>query len=413
MTAGARVLLLPAAIGQSHLTRLVLIARALRARGAAVVFGFRDDSPILRAEGFERLPVADATVTDFGGNVFAAYTPALIEQCLAGERRAIEATQPDAVVADLRLTAAISARLAGRSLVSVVNGYLTAAFDPTDVLLPARYGRLRHAVASAVGRLIQHRQKRAVAAAFRVAARRYGLAHLTTLDNFLRGDLTLIADLPEYCPLPKLPADHQYIGPLIWDGPAGPPPPPLPAPPPGRLPIYATTGNTGSRRLAELVADAFGGRDEYAVLLTTGAYLDPDTVPRAPNIRVERFVPGSAAMAWCAAAIHCGGNGTTYQALAAGVPALAVPFTTDQVVNAWLLARAGAGWPLQPATLTGERLRAALHGLLADATVRRALDRFRTRLAATDGPAAAAEAILARRPAPHPPSSGGPAPHRP
>jgi len=80
-----RVLMLPSAIGRSHLTRLVLIALELERQGAEVAFAFKENNQILEHYQFQVFPVSDAVVTDFSSNVFAAYTPSLIEQCVKDE----------------------------------------------------------------------------------------------------------------------------------------------------------------------------------------------------------------------------------------------------------------------------------------------------------------------------------------
>ena len=108
-----RFLLLPSAIGRSHLTRLVLIALELQRQGAEVAFAFKENSQILEHYQFQVFPVSDAVVTDFSSNVFAAYTPSLIAQCVKDELKVIEAFKPDAIVGDFRLTAAISSKVSG------------------------------------------------------------------------------------------------------------------------------------------------------------------------------------------------------------------------------------------------------------------------------------------------------------
>jgi UDP:flavonoid glycosyltransferase YjiC (YdhE family) len=161
-----------------------------------------------------------------------------------------------------------------------------------------------------------------------------------------------------------------------------------------RLPlIYASTGNTGGGRLIELVAEAYGSDSSCQVLLTTGAYL---RVPRATavgRVRVERFVPGSMALRHGVAAIHCGGNGTTYQALAGGVPSVVVPFSNDQRINAWLVKRHRVGVALDVKVLQARQLRAAVEVVKGDPQIGAAVRRFRDllRRRADAATAAAAE----------------------
>jgi UDP:flavonoid glycosyltransferase YjiC (YdhE family) len=380
-----RILAIPGAIGLSHLTRLLLIARSLRESEAKVAFAFKEKEGLLERNGFEVFTVPDVEVRDFSSNVFAEYSETFVEQMVEAELKAIEAFRPDAIVGDLRMTAAISSRVAGVPYISVVNAYMTDYFDPVDLLIPKERSAVRNAVASVAGKAIQAVQKKALATPFRSVAKKYGVRGLTSLYDFLRGDLTLLADLPEFCPLENLPADYRYIGPLIWEGDDESARPFLENRDRSKPLIYATTGNTGKEKLIELVFDAFDGDDAFEVVLTTGEYIQPPVRTRAKNIRVERFIPGSMVLKHCAAAIHCGGNGTTYQTIAQGVPAVVLPFNNDQKINGWLIKRDRLGIPLAANGLTGAQLRQAVKALIGNPSYSQPLEYFRSLLAKSDG----------------------------
>ena len=385
---------MPAAIGQSHLTRMLILARALQQVGGEVTFGFAKYHQLLEREGFSFFIVADVSVIDFGSNVFAVYTPSFVERCVEEELRAIENFRPDVIVGDMRLTAAISSRVTGKPFVSIVNGYMTDYFDPVDVIKPEQQSRAGHAIASFFGRRIQAAQKRKLAGPFRTVAQRHGIKDLVSLYDFLKGDLTLIADLPEFCPLDHLPPSYRYVGPLIWEGGGQTLPDYLEARDRSRPLIYATTGNTGSALLLQLVLEAFRDDPVFDVVVTTGEYLQPAQVPRAANIHVERFIPGSAVLQQCVAAIHCGGNGTTYQVIGQGVPAVVVPFNNDQAINAWMIKRRRLGIPLSPSGLTGDQLRSAVMQAMQDSEIRESLRKFQFLVQNADGPGSAAREIL-------------------
>jgi len=388
-----RQLMVASGVGKAHLARLLLIARALRAHGQEVTFATGGDGSLAADEGFQTFALPEADVSDYGENVYAAYTRDLVERCVREERAVIEATRPDIVVGDFRLTAAISTRLEKAPYVSVVNGYMTSAFDPTDILLAPESARGKRAFASLVGRRLQAAQKRSLAEPFRDVARSHRLEGLTSLLHFLEGDLTLIADLPELCPLRDLTDTQRHVGPLVWE-PAGDDGQLLRELDPTRPLIYATTGNTGAQRLVELVLEAFGRDDRYEVVLTTGAYIEPPA-DTPPNVHVTRYARASEILRRAVAAVHGGGNGSTYQALAAGVPAVVVPHGNDQRINAYLLKRNGLGLPLELDKVTGPVLRAAVELVVADTEMHPRLLRFQELMTRARGPEAAAEEIMA------------------
>jgi len=372
-----RVLVIASAVGRSHLTRLILIARELKKLAAEVAFAYQNPQhELLLREGFSVYPVADAGVTDFSGNVYAAFDPSLIERCIQDELQAIRTFQPDLILADFRLSAAISARVAHIPLVTVVNGVLTHYFNPVETLFSPEEHPNRFKIAHWLARAIQDRQKWTLARPWREAARRHGIKKLASLYDFLAGDLTLVADLPQLCPLPNLPESVRYIGPLIWEGDPTPEKLLLPEPDPQRTLIYATAGNTGQRLLLEQIAQALSNDPAYQAVLTTGAFIDPAFAPLADNLYLARFIPGARIIPQAQAVIHSGGSGSTYQALLYGAPALVIPFNNEQRINAWIVQKKGLGLALSPRELTPQKVKTALETLLADSEIRQNVQKF-------------------------------------
>ena len=389
-----RFLFLPSAIGISHLNRPILIAQELQDRGAEIALAFQEPNhPILQHYKFLVFPVTDAIVTDFSSNIFSAYTPSLIEQCVKDELKIIETFKPDAIVGDFRLTAAISAKVSKVPYISVVDACMTDYFDPVDGMIDKESRPLEHKIASVTGKAIQALQKRTLATPFRTVAQKYKLKNLISLYDFLTGDLTLIADLPEFCPLENLPNHFRYIGPLIWEGIEETVPDYLKKINPSKKVIYATTGNTGKEKFIQLVTDAFKNDINYEVILTTGAFIHPDAVPKVPNIHTARFIPGSKIMQQSQTVIHCGGNGTTYQTLSQGLPAIVIPFNNEQTINAWLIKKHKLGIPLSPAELTGSQVKLAVQKLLDDVEIEESVQHFQYLLAKIDAPKCAADQI--------------------
>ncbi len=388
------ILLIPSAIGLSHLTRLVLIALELKQQNAEVAFAFKDGNEILRRYGFKVFPVSDVVITDFSSNVFASYTQPFIEQCVKEELKVIEAFKPDVIVGDFRLTAAISSKVSGIPYISVVNAYMTDYFNPVDVMISKEKHPWKYRISSTAGKAIQAIQKRALVTPFRAVAKKYRIHDLVSLYDFLTGDLTLIADLPQFCPLENLPSNFHYIGPLIWEGLNGTVPEYLEHIDSSKKLIYATTGNTGKETFIQLVVDAFKEDKSYEVVLTTGAYIDPEKAPKASNIHVEKFIPGSKVMKKCHAVIHCGGNGTTYQAISQGLPSVVIPFNNDQKINAWLIKKNKLGIPLSPSGLKANIVRMAAEKVIHDIEIQKNLQHFKSLLTSINGPKSAADEII-------------------
>src|SRR5690606_17210033 len=80
------------------------------------------------------------------------------------------------------------------------------------------------------------------------------------------------------------------------------------------------------------------------ILLTVGRHFDPGQLGEVPgNVHVEPWVDQADALAEADVVVCHGGSGTTFGALAAGVPLVIVPLFADQSANAPRVAEAGAG----------------------------------------------------------------------
>lgn len=92
------------------------------------------------------------------------------------------------------------------------------------------------------------------------------------------------------------------------------------------------------------VALAAAARIDARVLLTIGHRFDPSLLGEPPrNVHVEPWVDQVDVLAQADVVVCHGGSGTTFGALAAGVPLVIVPLFADQFTNGTLVDRAGAG----------------------------------------------------------------------
>jgi UDP:flavonoid glycosyltransferase YjiC (YdhE family) len=146
--------------------------------------------------------------------------------------------------------------------------------------------------------------------------------------------------------------------------------------------IYMTFGSViGGLSVApatyQVALRAVAGMDAR-VLVTVGHAVDPGRLgPVTANVHVEAWVPQDRVLSHTAVVVCHGGSGTTFGALAAGVPIVFTPLFADQPGNARRVTAAGAGLIVGPnADSTGPMaelgasdvapLRAAIESVLAD-----------------------------------------------
>ena len=136
---------------------------------------------------------------------------------------------------------------------------------------------------------------------------------------------------------------------------------------------YVSLGSFLSARadVLDRIAHAIQALGWNAVMATGAA--EPQALVTTPaGWVVEEHLPQVAALQACDIVVCHGGNNTVTEALTAGLPVLAAPFSTDQFAGAEDLRRAGLGDVIEPAAATTDEIAARLTSLLGGDAPRRA-----------------------------------------
>ena len=130
---------------------------------------------------------------------------------------------------------------------------------------------------------------------------------------------------------------------------------------PGLPNVYVTFGTVlDEADVLRLLLDALATVD-CNVLMTVGRGGDPASLePWPPNATIERFVPQADVLPHCSAVVSHGGSGTTYGALAHGLPLLLLPHAADQFENAGAARAAGVAEVLMPHEIETTAVRSAV-----------------------------------------------------
>lgn len=381
----------------AHTTRALEVGRALR-RAYDHDVHFCLSGPYARLISEAGFPVhsvfnVDREVTlrlaERAGLVSLSWWREVAEQSVASDLAVLNELRPDLVVGDLRMSLSTSARHLRVPYVAITNAAWTSRYAerihvPDGHVSTKVLGqRVADALFPGVKRFLTWYWARGYD---RVRAR-LDLAPLASLHELVEGDITLLADVPEYFPITDSPLCYRYVGPILWRA-ALPRPAWLGTLDPQRPTLYFTMGSTGDTRFFQEAARVFGD-SEYQVLITTGG-LKVDLKGAPKNLFIEEFADGDALMAASDLVVSHGGNGTVYQALASGVPIVGFPTMFDQEMNMQRVVALGCGVRLHRQRDNAERLRQAVEQVLGDEQYRRACDRMQRRIAYLDGPRRAA-----------------------
>ena len=144
--------------------------------------------------------------------------------------------------------------------------------------------------------------------------------------------------------------------------------------------VYISLGSLISNRgFCKECIRAFGGRD-MSVILNTGK-VDPAALGRIPeNIHAYSFVPQLEVLSHADVFLtHCDMNSVN-EALAAGVPMVAMPFVNDQTTNARRIVELGLGKRVRSFPSRGSELYRAVCEVCADTEMKRRVQAFATAL---------------------------------
>lgn len=215
--------------------------------------------------------------------------------------------------------------------------------------------------------------------------------------------LNLVGSIPSYMH-GFMPTDKtwQCVGPLVWDRPPGDFAQEENAEwldkwlaKLGRLPfVYLSLGTTIiDRAFFDLAVDAFA-QANLAVLMTLGPHhINRPLNSTPPNIHLVQWFPQREALARASAAVIHGGQGTCMGCIAAGVPAVVVPFAWDQGHHADRFVALGNGIRLNRKGITPQQLCAAVEQLLTEPSFKTRAQALSNEMAQYEGPEQACDLI--------------------
>jgi MGT family glycosyltransferase len=140
-----------------------------------------------------------------------------------------------------------------------------------------------------------------------------------------------------------------------------------------RTRAYVALGSFLSARsdVLRTIADALR-RTDLSAVIASGVTPPADLGALPDGCVIRPYLPQVAALRSCDVAICHGGNNTVMEALTAGLPVVALPFSTDQFAVAADLVDAGLGAAVDPNRASSDDLAAAVRLALAPATATRA-----------------------------------------
>lgn len=374
-----KLLFIAEAVTLAHVARPLALALALDRQRYDIRLACADGYDFcFKNSGLTRVPIASIPGPQFLRALAAGrplYSAATLAAYVEDDLRLLAEIRPDLVLGDFRLSLSVSARVAGVPYVGLTNAYWSAHAHQSYTVPRLPLTRLLPIpLANALFGLVRPLAFAAHTVPLNRVRRQYGLAPLgfDLRRIYTDADLSAYADIPELFPTDDLPANHAYLGPVIWSPPLAPPdwwdtlPTDLPL-------VYVTLGSSGQGQLLPLVLRALAPLP-LTLMVATADKVTLDAL--APNVHVAPYLPGEEAARRASLVVCNGGSPTSQQALAAGVPVLGIAGNLDQFLNMHGIVAAGAGALLRADRLQVPQLQRAAAALLGDERAARAARRI-------------------------------------
>lgn len=291
--------------------------------------------------------------------------------------------RPVAVVIGFTMSAFISPRVAGIPLVSVNPFALTRPFFEAQ---PAIWGEMLRGTPldwlpeGLLNWFINGWALRARTwtRSMNRVARQFGAPIFPRSLDILRGDYTLVTDIPQLTGVARLPDTWQYVGP-IYARLAGEVPPAIAALPRDRPLIYFAMGSSANRDVLLRVMRMFAGQP-YTVIAPIRRHLARLDVAVPDNVRVFDWLPAHLVNPLADVAVIHGGQGTVQTACASGTPFLGIGLQPEQDLNVLQAAHFGSALHLNRYALKKERVLTSVHRLLTEPAFRHKASALRREL---------------------------------
>jgi UDP:flavonoid glycosyltransferase YjiC (YdhE family)/nitroreductase len=368
----ARVLFVAEAISPIHPGWMLTLARSLDpARFSPVLAWHPRYNAQLGPLEFPFFPLPTILPRQFFGGLsqFHFYFgDANIEHYVAWDLEVFREAAPDVVVGGVRPSLVTSTAVARLPYVNIVGAHWSPyARDFWSWLNRRVEHRLRTLSRQVVLSLLQpFMSYRASRGLIRVGAQFGYEPEEQEISRLLsRGDWVLYPDVPEVVPTRGAPANHRYMGPIVWRPPTPGGAPPVPA---GDGPlVYVDLSPAGTDVLMEKVLRALDRLGARALV----AAPDRSLFGGHRRAHFQFPLPGPDVVPGVDVVVCGGGIGTAIPALQAGIPLLGLSGNIDQGIYMQHVVSKGLGLHLPAARATEDSVAGALRTLLEKPAFRR------------------------------------------
>lgn len=262
------------------------------------------------------------------------YTQNELKNYVADERRLIKEINPDLIVADFRLTSAISAELANKPLLNLSNAYWSPNYScPFPAPNAGFFKLLSQKSSDFVFNMLRPVAFKVFGKELNQVRASFGLDKKSDFRKlYTDGTYSAYMDMPDFVNIKNLPENHFFLGPVVWS-------PELPNHEynlPEKNYVYISMGSTGDNALLPMIIKSIL-KSRFKIILSGVNEMEADTlyatIPQLKNNSIIKpLMQAEKILDKCQLTICHGGSGTVYQSLSHGTPVMCFPKNPDQAL---------------------------------------------------------------------------------
>jgi UDP:flavonoid glycosyltransferase YjiC (YdhE family) len=222
---------------------------------------------------------------------------------------------------------------------------------------------------------------------FNEARRHFGLKPIYNITELVRGDLTILPDMPELSGLSTEDLDPGYVytGPIFSQMDMEIPPEVNTVFGQDGINIFLSLGSSGFPESLQMIADSLRSVEGLNVVCSTTTILSPEQLgPNNDHFFATRFLPAHLVNEMADIAFIHGGQGTVQTAVWSGTPVVGVGFQAEQQANLDGIVRAGMALRIPIYDLKSSRIKQAVRKVNAS-SYREKAQHMQSKVRAIDG----------------------------
>ena len=248
------------------------------------------------------------------------------------EKELIRQINPDLIVTDFRLSAPISSWLCNKPLLNLSNSHWSPNAEcPFPAPNAGIFNWLPKSLREKFFSMIRPLAFKTFGKELNQTRSHYGLPEKSDFrELYTDGTFNAYLDMPNFTTLEKLPKNHFFLGPVIWN----------PETKEQKIDlkdtnnIYISMGSTGNNKLIDPIIKSALKTNAFIIVSGVSTEEESKLINTHPNLKnrslIKKLIDPASILPKCRLTICHGGSGTVYQSLSYGIPVLCFPTNPDQ-----------------------------------------------------------------------------------